>query len=87
MEIQIDCYGFEATSEHFQKRKLLTFLVKEDGGIVYECFGTGEMRAIHRIDKDPDGCVRVMWAYGKWEEAEDLAYVPINETIMIDRED
>ena len=71
----------------FQKRKLATFLVKNDGGIVYECFGTGEMRPIHRIDKDPDGCVRVMWAYGKWEEAEDLAYVPINETIMIDKED
>ena len=87
MKIQIDCYGFEATSELFQKRKLATFLVKNDGGIVYECFGTGEMRPIHRIDKDPDGCVRVMWAYGKWEEAEDLAYVPINETIMIDRED
>ena len=87
MKIQIDCYGFEAASEHFQKRKLATFLVKNDGGIVYECFGTGEMRPIHRIDKDPDGCVRVMWAYGKWEEAEDLAYVPINETIMIDKED
>ena len=87
MKIQNDCYGFEATSEHFQKRKLATFLVKTDGGIVYECFGTGEMRPIHRIDKGPDGCVRVMWAYGKWEEAEDLAYVPINETIMIDRED
>ena len=87
MKIQIDCYSFEATSEHFQKRKLATFLVKNDGGIVYECFGTGEMRPIHRIDKDPDCCVRVMWAYGKWEEAEDLAYVPINETIMIDRED
>ena len=87
MKIQIDCYGFEATSEHFQNRKLATFLVKNDGGIVYECFGTDEMRPIHRIDKDPDGCVRVMWAYGKWEEAEDLAYVPINETIMIDKED
>ena len=86
MKIQIDCYGFEATSEYFQKRKLATFLVKNDGGIVYECFGTGETRAIHRIDKDPDGCVRVMWAYGRWEEAEDLSYVPINETIEIERE-
>ena len=86
MKIQIDCYGFEVTSEHFQKRKLATFLVKNDGGIVYECFGTSEMRPIHRIDKDPDGCVRVMWAYGKWEEAEDLSYVPINETIEIERE-
>ena len=87
MKIQIDCYGFEAASEHFQRRKLEAYLIKNDGGIVYACFGTGEMRPIHRIDKDSDGCVRVMWAYGKWEEAEDLDYVPINETIMIDRED
>ena len=53
MNIQIDCYGFEATSEHFQKRKLEAFLIKNDAG----------------------------------KEAEDLDYVPINETIMIDRED
>ena len=42
MKVQIDCYGFEATSEHFQRRKIEAFLVKEDGGIVYACFGTGE---------------------------------------------
>ena len=54
MKIQIDCYGFEATSEHFQKRKLEAFLIKNDAGIVYACFGTGERRAIHRIDKDPE---------------------------------
>ena len=54
---------------------------------MYECFGPGAKRPVHRIDRDPDGCVRVMWAYGKWSEAEDLAYVPINETMMIDRED
>ena len=48
---------------------------------------TEALRPIHRIDKDPDGCVRVMWAYGRWDEAEDLAYVPINETLMIDKED
>ena len=86
MKVQIDCYGFEAPSEHFQKRKLEAHLVKNDGGIVYACFGTEAKRPIHRIDKDPDGCVRVMWAYGRWDEAEDLAYVPINETLTIDRE-
>ena len=87
METQIDCYGFEATSEHFQKRRLEAHLVKNDGGIVYACFGTGDPRAIHRIDHDPDGCVRVMWAYGSWADAENLSYRPINETMMIERED
>ena len=87
MKAQIDCYGFEATSESFQRRRLEAHLVRNDGGIVYVCFGTGERRAIHRIDKDPDGCVRVMWAYGRWDEAEGLDYVPINETLTIERED
>ena len=30
MKIQIDCYGFEAASEHFQRRKLEAFLVKNE---------------------------------------------------------
>ena len=54
MKIQIDCYGFEATSDHFQRRKLEAHLVKNDGGIVYVCFGTEALRPIHRIDKDPE---------------------------------
>ena len=86
MKVQIDCYGFEATSEHYQRRKLEAHLVKNDGGIVYVCFATGDPRAIHRIDKDPDGCVRVMWAWGRWDEAEDLDYVPINETLIVEKE-
>lgn len=87
MKVQIDCYGFEASSEHFLRRRLEAFLVKESGGIVYACFGKGTSRPIHRIDHDPDGCVRVMWAYGRWTEAESLAYIPINETMTIERED
>ncbi len=87
MKIQIDCYGFEATSEFYQKRKLETYLVKQVGDVVYECFGPGKPRPIHRIDRDPDGCVRVMWAYGAWSKAESLAYIPINETMTIEKEE
>ncbi|MBR5549540.1 MAG: hypothetical protein IKU71_07405 [Kiritimatiellae bacterium] len=54
MQRQIDCYGFEATSEHFQRRKLEAYLVKNDGDIIYECFGNGDPRPIHRIDHDPE---------------------------------
>ncbi len=86
MKIQIDAYGFEASSEFFLRRKLETYLAKEIDGVVYECFGTGEKRPIHRIDRDPDGCVRVMWAWGRWSEKEDLRYVPINETLTVERE-
>lgn len=87
MKVQIDCYGFEASSTNFQRRKLEAYLVKNDAGIIYECFGNGDPRPIHRIDRDPDECVRVMWAFGRWADAEDLAYVPINETMNIEKED
>lgn len=87
MKTQIDCYGFEASSEHFQRRKLEAHLVKNDGGIIYACFGADTPRPIHRIDKDPDGCVRIMWAYGRWADAADLAYIPINETMNIEKEE
>lgn len=87
MKVQIDCYGFEAGSEGFQRRRLEAYLIKTDGGVVYACFGKGDSRPIHRIDKDPDGCVRVMWAYGKWNEAESLSYIPINETMNIEKEE
>lgn len=87
MKVQIDCYGFESSSEWFHRRKLEAYLIKSDGGIVYACFGKMNPQPIHRIDKDPDGCVRVMWAYGNWDEAEDLKYIPINETMNIEKEE
>ena len=97
MKIQIDCYGFEATSEHFQKRKLEAFLVKDDGGIVYACFGTGDMRPIHRIDKDSVPEVTFAVPTGEtfsFEERDDGTFACVtgvnvfafNETLEIERE-
>ena len=37
-----------------------------------------------RLDKDEHGSVRLMWAYGKWEDAESLRYIPINDTMEIE---
>ncbi len=85
--MQIDCYGFEATSEFFKRRKLDAHLLKRVDGVLYACFGEGAERPIHRLDRDENGCVRLMWAYGKWDEAETLRYVPINETMNIETED
>ncbi|MGN0847864.1 MAG: hypothetical protein ACI4RA_10840 [Kiritimatiellia bacterium] len=84
--MQIDCYGFEATSEFFKRRKLDAHLLKRVDGVLYACFGEEAERPIHRLDRDENGSVRLMWAYGKWEEAETLRYVPINETMNINQE-
>jgi len=80
---QIDCYGFETTSEFFKLKKLDAHLVKMKDGAMYSCFGDEPMRPIHRLDRDADGSLRVTWAYGAWDDAERLAYVPINETINV----
>ena len=85
--MQIDCYGCEATSEFFKRRKLDSHLLKkEDDGTVYECFGRGAMRPIHRISRDGDGTWRVGWAWGAWEDRAELEYVPLDETLEIENE-
>lgn len=82
--MQIDCYGFEATSEFFHRRSLETYLFKNVGGVLYECFGRGRRRPIHRTDRTPSGEIRVMWAWGEWEKAESLVYVPLSETLDVE---
>ena len=81
--MQIDCYGFEATSQFFKRKELDAHLMKRIDGILYVCFGDDEMRPIHRLDKDEHGSVRLMWGYGRWDDAENLSYVPINQTLEI----
>ena len=83
--MQIDCYGFEATSEFFKRKELDSYLIKRIDGVLYVCFGDDEKRPIHRLDRDPGGNARLMWAYGKWEEAESLRYIPINQTMEIEK--
>ena len=65
--MQIDCYGFEATSQFFKRKELDAHLMKRVEGVLYVCFGGDAMRPIHRLDKD----------------AETLHYIPINETMEI----
>ena len=81
--MQIDCYGFEATSQFFKRKELDAHLMKRVEGVLYVCFGGDALLPIHRLDNDADGSVRLMWAYGRWEDAESLHYIPINETMEI----
>ena len=49
--MQIDCYGFEATSQWFKRRTLDPYLIKRSEGVTYLCFGNQLNRPIHRIDR------------------------------------
>ena len=85
--MQIDCYGFVAISEFFRRKQLDAYKMKSKDGILYVCFHDRPKRPIHRLDRDENGGPRLMWAYGKWEEAEGLHYIPINETMEIPKEE
>ena len=80
--MQIDQYGFEATSEYFHRRKLQPYRIAESGTATYLCFDDGDKRPIHRITKT-DAETVVEWAYGAWTDRETLNYVPINQTLEI----
>ena len=83
--MQIDCYGFDATSIHFQRRKLHPYVIRCTGDIHYICFSDDTIRPIHRITQSPDvGETIIEWAYGRWEDAEYLDYHPINETLEVE---
>ena len=47
--MQIDCYGFEATSQFFKRKELDAHLMKRVEGVLYVCFGGDAMRPIHRL--------------------------------------
>lgn len=85
--MQIDSYGFEATSQFFKRKELSAHLVKKIDGILYVAYSAAPKGPIHRIDTASDGSLRVMWAYGEWARAASLTYVPINETLEVEREE
>lgn len=84
MKRQIDCYGFESTSEFYRRRVLPTHLAKTVDGVIYECFSDAPLRPIHRLDVAPDGSYRVTWAYGAWADADALEYIPLDRPRLVD---
>lgn len=79
--MQIDQYGFVATSQWFCRRELEPYRIKRLGEDTYVCFHAEDPRPIHKIHKDEaTGEITVTWAYGAWAEADQLAYLPINQT-------
>ena len=80
--MQIDCYGFEATSVFFQRKRLLPHRVLTDGDVTYLCLDDAPIRPIHRITKTGGETV-IEWALGAWENRDSLAYVPINRTLEV----
>lgn len=81
--MQIDQYGFEATSQFFRRLKLQPHRIDEaTANVTYCCFDDGAKRPIHRITKSGTETI-IEWAYGAWEDRAGLLYVPINQTLEV----
>ena len=79
--MRISCYGEKTDDLVYDKNPPIKALEEKDSdGATYLRFGEGEKVPIHRLTVGADGIVRRDWAYGKWEEAETLDYIPITET-------
>lgn len=84
--MQIDSYGFPYTSSWFKRKELEPYQIKVVGTVTYFNFSAAPKGPIHRLERFSDGSYRQTWAYGAWENAASLTYVPINETLEIEEE-
>lgn len=80
---QIDCYGFAATSQFYQRRELEPYMIRVLGDTTYVRFLASDIGPIHRLQKMPDETLVITWAYGNWLDMETLDYVPINDTLNV----
>ena len=77
--MQIDCYGFEASSQWFKRRTLDPYLIKRSEGVSYLCFGNQLNRPIAPPCGLP-GCGDS--PFGR----RSLRGIPVNETTEVKRE-
>ena len=83
--MRLNCYGERTACATYDKNLPVCPLeTKESGGATYLRFGEGELVPIHRLMVGADGIVRQEWAYGKWERAENLTYIPTTETTEVE---
>ena len=83
--MRINCYGERTESATYDKNPpVAPHESNEIGGSTYLRFGEGDMVPIHRLTVGADGIVRREWAYGKWDEAANLDYIPTTETREIE---
>ena len=83
--MRINCFGEETKDLAYDKNPPVEPLeTKVSGGSTYLRFGEGGRVPIHRLTIGADGLVQRRWAFGKWEDAESLDYIPATETMEVD---
>lgn len=83
--MKINCYGeaFDGTPLGYRK-VCIPLERKRVGKWTFARYTEGEKVVIHRFGIGADGAVEETWSYGKWVEAENLAYIPLSETLEVE---
>lgn len=76
--MQIDCHGYKVTDRGYMYWRPRPYKIKVVDNVTYVCFTNASLRCIHRIST-VDGETTVDWAFGDWDHASELAYIPINQ--------
>ena len=84
--MKINCYGEITDDASLAFRMAHTPLeIKRLGEWTFARYTEGESSAIHRFKVGEDGAVEEMWSYGKWAGAEKLVYVPLDQTLEVEK--
>ncbi len=84
--MKINCYGEPADDASLAFRMAHTPLeIKRLGEWTFARYTEGESSAIHRLKVGQDGAVEEMWSFGKWADTENLVYVPLNQTLEVEK--
>jgi len=81
---RIDCYGNATESETFERHARPEPLeTKQAGDRTYMRFTGGDPCAVHRLFVADSAIVEETWAWGRWEDAGTLRYVPLGDTLEV----
>lgn len=82
--MKINCYGERTESATYEKKTRREPLeTKYSGKWTFLRYGGGDRVPIHKLGVEADGMVSETWAYGAWDDAETLVYVPITQTMEV----
>lgn len=84
--MKINCYGEPSDDASLAFRMAHRPLeIKRLGEWTFARYTDGESSVIHRLKVGQDGAVEEMWSFGKWVDAEKLVYLPLNQTLEVEK--
>lgn len=87
MKINMNCYGQDVDRLPIETRCLpiVPYQFKTINNVAYCRYDSRSLTAIQRMEKtDPNNQITQTWAYGNWENCQNLTYHPINTILTVE---